>query len=494
MDNGNGIGEFHSANAQVAVLGLGHVGLPTALGLAELGWKVIGADEDRVRVALLRAAKPPFYEAGLRELLCKHLKSGKFTLADEVGEAVRSAPVLFVCVSTPQRENGEADLSHVEAIARNIARNLNGYKLVVKKSTVPAVIGQWIKRTIERCARPHRHAGAGSDHHDRSPAAALSVDSTCHFEVASNPEFLQEGKALENFFHPDRIVLGVESEKARQILEQLYRPLNCKFVVTTLNTAELIKHAANAFLATKISFINMVADLCEAVDADVNDVAHALGLDPRIGPHFLSPGIGFGGYCLPKDLRAFIHLAEEHGVDFSLLKEVERINRGRIDLFLRKLESALWVVRGKTIGILGLAFKPGTDDVRDAPSLRIIEALLRERAVLRLYDPKAMGNTQLVFPEQPGRLTYCPSPYAAAQGAEALLILTEWDEFRQLDLPRLRHLMEAPVLLDGRGVCDPDAVRSAGFEYVCMGRHDAGNVPFNRAPQLVGPNGCEAPD
>lgn len=262
----------------------------------------------------------------------------------------------------------------------------------------------------------------------------------------------------------------MDSGRAREILEAIYRPLGRPVVVTNLTTAELIKHAANAFLSTKISFINMVADVCEAVGADVTLVERGLGLDPRIGPQFLSAGIGFGGYCFPKDLRAFIHLAKEHGVDTALLQDVERINQRRVELFLRKLRKALWIIQGKNIGILGLAFKPHTDDIREAPSVKIIRALIEEGARLQLYDPQAMPSMRQLFPERPGQLTYCSSPYQAAEGAQAMALLTEWDDFRQLDLRRMREMMELPILLDGRNMFEPAKVREAGFEYISMGR------------------------
>ncbi|MBI4463808.1 MAG: UDP-glucose/GDP-mannose dehydrogenase family protein [Acidobacteria bacterium] len=452
-------GPLDCETPKIGVLGLGHVGLPTALGLAELGWDVMGADDDSAKVASLQKGDSPFYEPGLQELLTKHLASGKFRPTEDVSKAVRFASVLFVCVGTPQRENGEADLSQVEAVARLIARNLNGYKLVVEKSTVPVITAQWIKRTVRRYARNGKELpGQGAD------PALLG------FEVASNPEFLQEGQAVQNFLSPDRIVCGVESEKAKEILQTIYRPLNRPLVVTDLNTAEIIKHAANAFLATKVSFINMVADLCETVGADVTQVAHGIGLDPRIGGNFLRAGIGFGGYCLPKDLRAFLHLATEHGVDFSLLEEVERINQRRIDLLLKKVRKALWVLEGKTLGILGLAFKPGTDDIREAPSTHIIPRLLQEGAALQMHDPQAMPNMQHFFPQEKDKLVYCPTPYEAARGAQALLLLTEWEEYRQLDWQRMREEMEVPLLVDGRNLLDPQSMQMAGFEYFSIGR------------------------
>jgi UDPglucose 6-dehydrogenase len=473
-------------DAPLAVVGLGHVGLPTALGLAELGWSVVGADDDASKVALIRAGHAPFYEAGLRELLVKHLATGKFRPVDDAQAAVQAAPIIFICVGTPQREDGQADLTQVEAVARVVAHNLNGYKLIVEKSTVPAVTAQWLKKAILRYCDGKSERLAASGPSVANSAAGVDVAApSMNFEVASNPEFLQEGKALENFFRPERVVCGVETDKAREILTEIYRPLHCPILVTDIGTAELIKHAANAFLATKISFINMVADLCEKVGADIAGVARGIGLDSRIGPQFLEAGIGYGGYCFPKDLRAFIHLAEEYGVDFSLLRTVERINQQRVEGFVRKVRQAVWVLEGKTLAVLGLAFKPGTDDIREAPSLKIISALRKHGAVLRLYDPQAMPNMRRVFAEETGSLIYCSSAYEAAQGAHALLLLTEWDEFRALNLPKVRELMEFPIIVDGRNLFDPHQVCEAGFEYVSIGRHGVRHPALRSSGQTV---------
>ena len=465
------LSKLRSGQASIAVLGMGHVGLPTALCLAELGWTVVGADADGRKVSMLREGRSPFYEPGQQELLSKHVHSDKFTVTDDVAAAIRSSSVLFICVGTPQRENGEADLTQIEDLARSIARNLNSYKLIVEKSTVPAITGQWIKRTISRYAKSKSNGNGGSH---------CELD----FDVASNPEFLQEGKAVEDFFRPDRIVCGVDSDTAREILATIYSSVDCPLLFTDLNTAELIKHAANAFLATKISFINMVADMCEGVNADVKKVAEGLGLDARIGKSFLSAGLGFGGYCLPKDLRAFIRLAEENNVDASLLWDVDRINQNRVERFIKKLRQAIWMLDHKVIAVLGLAFKPKTDDIREAPSLRVVEALRKHGAILRLYDPKAMENTKTILPEQPGKISYCKDAYEAADGAHAVLILTEWDEFKNLDLVHLREMMELPVLLDGRNILDPDAVREAGLEYLCLGRNGYDSTPAPAVSKL----------
>lgn len=445
---------IRSKRAKIAVIGMGHVGLPTALGLASLGWQVLGVDCSPELISRLQAGEATFYEPGLADLLQQHLDKN-FLPVQDLEKAIREATVLFLCVGTPQKTNGEADLSQVEAAARTIAQNLNSYKLIVEKSTVPAITAQWIQRTIRRYANNEN----GRKHLD-------SVE----FDVASNPEFLQEGVALNNISRPERIVCGVDSDRAREILEEIYRPFSAPLLMTGLSTAEIIKHAANSFLSMKISFINMVADLCDAIGADVSKVAEGIGMDPRIGSAFLQAGIGFGGYCFPKDLRAFIYLAEEHGVDFSLLKQVEAINERRTELFVKKVRNALWVLHDKTIAVLGLAFKPGTDDTRESPSVRIVDRLLSEGAALRLHDPKAMPLLEKVVPPEKARLSYCDTPYTAATNAHALLILTDWPEYKHLDWNQIRTAMQLPLILDGRNLLDPITIRAAGFEYISIGR------------------------
>lgn len=436
-----------TAKRRVGVLGLGHVGLPTALGFAEHGWSIIGTDSDAAKVEMVRKGRLPFYEPALADLLEKHLASGSFQAIAEVEKAVREAEILFICVGTPQHEDGSADLSQVESAVRVVAENLNGYKLVVEKSTAPVHTARWIERTIVRYRKGKQE-----------------------FDIACNPEFLREGSAVRDVLRPDRIVLGVESQRARDQLVELYQPFGCSLLLTDLNTAETIKHAANAFLALKISFINMVADLCDATGADVKDVARGIGLDPRIGPHFLNPGIGFGGFCLPKDSKAFIRVAEEHGVEFSLLKDAVRVNEARIERFLAKVQQALWVLRDKQVAVWGLAFKPDTDDFREAPSLKIVARLLEAGSRLRLYDPRAMENFRQVFPEKGEQLAYSSSAAEAARGADAILILTEWPEFREVDWKRLAGTVAVPIIVDGRNCLDPAAVEAAGFEYYGMGR------------------------
>lgn len=436
-----------NGNRQLGVLGLGHVGLPTALGFAELGFSVLGTDSDSAKVQMIGRGQAPFYEPEMGELLRKHLASGRFRPVASLDETVRLADILFICVGTPHTEEGAADLSQVESAVRTVAESLNGYKLIVEKSTAPVHTARWIQRTILRY------------HGDNQK-----------FDIACNPEFLREGTAMHDVLHPDRVVVGVESARAKAWLEGVYRPLQCPILFTDLNTAEIIKHTANAFLSMKISFINMVSDLCEAADADVKDVARGIGLDPRIGPHFLQAGVGYGGFCFPKDLNAFVHVATECGVDFSLLKEVKNVNDARIDRVLRKVQKALWVLKDKRLAVWGLAFKPHTDDIREAPSLKIVKRLQEAGCLLSLYDPQAVDEFQKVFPADGERLRYCSSPEEAAAGAHAILLVTEWPEFAAIDWKRLRTRVALPLVVDGRNCLDPAGLEAAGFEYYGMGR------------------------
>lgn len=451
---------------RVAVIGLGHVGLPTALGLAELGWPVAGADDDVGKAQLIAQGNAPFYEPGLEELLRRQLANGRFTVASDAAAAVRQATIVMVCVGTPQREDGSANLSYIERAGRMIAENLNGYKLIVEKSTTPVQTAERLRQIIKEYDAAAGAVGLN--------AAAGPPD----FDVAVNPEFLREGSALCDFFNPDRIVIGADSRRASDLLTALYRPLFDRMgesgaerlVVTGISTAEIIKHAANAFLATKVSFINMVADLCEAMGADITDVAQGLGLDHRIAPEFLQAGIGFGGYCLPKDIRAFERVARENGVDFGILREVERANRWRIDKFIAKVREALGNIEGKKIAVWGLSFKPGTDDIRDAPSLAVVERLIEEGALLRLHDPYAMDAFQQRFPARTPMVAYAASPEDAAAGADTIVLLTEWPEYGEVDLAGLRRQMAAAVIIDGRNMLTPTKARETGFRYYSIGR------------------------
>ncbi len=432
---------------KIGVIGTGYVGLVSAVGLAELGHTVVGTDVDSDKIEKASQGLPIIYEPGLEELLKSNLQKGNLTFSYQLEETIRTCDVLFVCVNTPQKEDGSADMSYIEAVSRKIAENLDAYKLVVEKSTVPVKTSLWIKRTI-----------------------TLYKKKNVPFDVASNPEFLREGSAVEDFLNPDRIIIGVETEKAKNILSEIYSKHQDLILITNIDTAELIKHASNSFLAMKISFINLMANLCEETEANVELVAKGMGLDPRIGPRFLGAGIGYGGSCFPKDVRALIKIGEDLGVDLDLLKEVDRINIERIQVFVKKIKKALWILKDKNIALLGLSFKPQTDDIRNAPSINLINVLVEEGANLRLYDPKAMVSMKAIFSEEHPNITYTSSPYEAAEGANALLVVTEWDEFKSLDLDKIKKVMANPIVIDGRNIFDPDALRSLGFEYYSIGR------------------------
>lgn len=432
---------------KIGVIGTGYVGMVSAVCLADLGHDVIGTDVVAEKIEKASQGIPLIYEPGLEELLKKGLRGGNLSFSTDLNETIRMSDVLFVCVNTPPREDGSADMSYVEDVSRTIAENLNTYKLIVEKSTVPVKTSMWIKRTI-----------------------FLYKKTDQEFDVASNPEFLREGAAVSDFQNPDRIIVGVETEKARDLLVKIYEKYSDRILITNIDTAELIKHASNSFLAQKISFINLIADLCDKTDADVELVAKGMGLDPRIGPQFLQAGLGYGGSCFPKDTKALIHIGEDLGVNFDLLKEVDRINANRIRVFVEKVKKALWILKDKKIAVLGLAFKPETDDIRNAPSICVIEELRKEGALLRLYDPKAMDNMKQVFPEKKPGIQYAESPYEAVQEANALLLITEWDEFRGLDFKKVKTLMDNPIIVDGRNTFRPEGMRQMGFEYYSIGR------------------------
>lgn len=429
---------------QVAVVGSGHVGLVTGAGLAELGHHVTCADINEEKVDLLQQGICPIFEPGLPELLKANLDKGRLVFTADVAEAVRAGQVIFITVDTPSREDGSADLSQVERVTRSIAQAANGFKLVVEKSTVPVNTCEWVRRTLRMFTAPDGD-----------------------FDVASMPEFLREGSAVYDFFHPSRMVIGVETPRAEQMLKELFKGVDAPFLVTDIQSAELIKHASNCFLAMKISYINAIANICERVGADVTQVAKGMGMDHRIGKEFLEAGVGYGGACFPKDLAAFIKIAEDLGVDFGLLKEVHDINTQQRALIVRKLRKLLWTLKGKTVGVLGLAFKPNTEDMRQAPSVDIIRMLLQEKALIRAYDPAAMEGARLVFNAD---ITYCEDPYALARGCDALVLLTQWDEFLALDMKRIKDLMVTPVLVDGRNLYDPAQMKAMGFLYDSIGR------------------------
>jgi len=449
---------------KISVIGTGYVGLVTGACLAEIGHEVICTDNDAAKLQTLQEGGIPIYEPGLDKVIAKARKDRRLSFCSNPADAVAFGDAIFICVGTPPLPNGDADLSAIDHVARMIATEARTSKIVIEKSTVPARTGQELKRALGVYGRK----------------------SNVTFRVASNPEFLREGTAVEDFLHPDRIVVGVDDEAAERQLKEIYCPVlerrfacpvhspSCPegpppaWLVTTINSAELIKHASNSFLALKISYANMVADLAEQLGADIEEVMRAVGMDPRIGSSFLRSGLGFGGFCLPKDLQAFVHLAERSGVDFTMLREAERVNRKRIDHFMEKIRKALWVIRGKQVGVLGLAFKANTDDIRFAPAIDLIQQLIAEGARVRAYDPEAMERARTVLPQ----IEYCESAYEAARDSEALIIATEWDQFRDLDWERIHDEMDRPLILDGRNILSPTEIRARGFEYHCFGRPD----------------------
>lgn len=432
------------ASIKVGIVGSGYVGLVTGACFAHLGHDVICVDNDPKKLEVLRKGKVPIYEPGLEEMITSSRKKKKIRFTSSISEAVKHSEVIFICVNTPPRDDGGADLSYVENVSREIARNLTHYCLVVEKSTVPVQTGERVYRTIR-------------ENHRRK------VD----FDVASNPEFLREGSAIEDFLNPDRIVVGVSSKRAEDLLRKLYAPIKAPLVVTDIKSAEIIKHASNSFLATKISFINMVARICDAVGADVEQVSKGMGMDPRIGSSFLKAGIGFGGFCFPKDLAAFFHMSRSLGTPFTMLKEVLDINETQKQYFVQLIERVLWNLRGKTIGVLGLAFKGNTDDMRFAPSIDIIQSLQKEGVKIKAYDPQAMEKSKSLFKN----VTFVKDPYAVCQGADALAVLTDWKEFKSLDLKKIKKLLKHPVVFDGRNLFDPSAMQKLGFDYYGIGRN-----------------------
>ena len=428
---------------RVCIIGTGYVGLVTGACLAELGNQVICVDNDEEKIEILRGGEVPIYEPGLREMVRNAREAKRISFTSSIAEGVAASDIVFIAVSTPPLPDGSADLSAVARVAREVSENLDGYKVIVDKSTVPVKTGEKVAETIMRYRK-----------------------NEVEFDVVSNPEFLREGSAIYDTFHPDRIVIGTSSSRAASILQELYKPLEAPLIVTDVNSAEIIKHASNSFLATKISFANALARICEEAGANVEEVTKGMGLDKRIGNQFLNAGVGYGGSCFPKDVSAFIKIAEELGYDFRLLKEVELINKLQADYFFSKIKETLWILEDKTVGILGLAFKPNTDDMRNAPSIDIISKLLREKAKIKAYDPRAMEKAKSILKD----IEYCSDPYRAAEGSEALVILTEWNEFKEMDLEKLKKLLKHPTVIDGRNIYEPAKMKELGFTYHSIGR------------------------
>jgi UDPglucose 6-dehydrogenase len=443
---------------RISVIGTGHVGLVTCVTFAHLGHEVIGIDADRKKIDVIKGGVSPFFEPRVEELLQEGLASGRLSFTTAPEEAIPDSSIVFVCVGTPPKITGEASLIYVEQAARMVAKHANGRTLVVEKSTVPAGTAQKVRMTL-RNERPD-----------------LSDD----LDVASNPEFLREGRAVEDTLVPDRILVGVESEWGRERFRELYQPLTdqgFQLIETDITTAEMSKHASNAFLALKISFANALADMCELTGADVSDVTHVMGADHRIGPHFLEAGMGYGGSCFPKDVQAFEQLARSLGYDFALLTEVERINREAIERVSRKIREALWNLEGKRIALLGLAFKPGTDDLREAPAMKLARRLVQEGAEVVGFDPQAIDEAQRELPE----LKSAGNAYDAVKGAHCAVVCTEWDEFRAMDLAKMRDVMAYPIVVDGRNIFDVDEMAAAGFSYYPTGKRSTTATPGTAA-------------
>ena len=428
---------------KLSIIGTGYVGLVTGACFAEVGHHVFCVDNDAAKVKMLQAGGIPIYEPGLEELVKKNVAAGRLKFTADTGEGVQNSDVIFIAVPTPPQPDGSVDLSYIERVARDIAAAMTSYKIVVDKSTVPVKTGEKVAETIKRYCT-----------------------SKTEFDVVSNPEFLREGFAVGDLMHPDRVVIGVRSQRPVAAMKEVYTPFKAPIIVTDINSAELIKHAANSFLALKISYINAIANICEAAGANVQEVAHGIGLDERIGSRFLNAGLGFGGSCFPKDLSAFIKISEQVGYEFKLLKEVQRINSDQMDRFLKKITETLWVLKDKKIGVLGLAFKQNTDDVRSSPAIDLCQRLLKDGASLRVHDPKAMDKAKSLLPN----VTFVDDMNAVAEGCDALVVATEWEEFKKLDLARAKKGLTHPILFDGRNLFDPVEMEKLGWIYKSVGR------------------------
>lgn len=433
---------------EISIIGSGYVGLVTGACFADVGHSVICVDNDPKKVESLQAGKVPIYEPGLEEVIHRNVSAGRLRFTGSIKDGVDNSQIVFIAVPTPQQASGEVDLSYIEKVAREIANVLTDYRVIVDKSTVPVKTGEKVAESIKRY---NRHGA--------------------EFDVVSNPEFLREGCAVADLMHPDRIVIGAQNEKAIDLMKKVYEPFMAPILVTDINSAELIKHAANSFLALKISYINAVSSICDASGADVEKVADGIGMDRRIGRSFLHAGIGYGGSCFPKDIAAFIKISEQLGVPFDLLKEVQRINAAQKDRFLKAIRDTLWVLREKKIAVWGLTFKPDTDDIRSSVAIDLVAEMLREGAQVVAYDPKGMEKARSV--EAIAKAQLAPTALAAIEGAEALVIATEWSEFANFDLAVLKEKMTTPIVFDGRNLFDPKTMARLGFHYHSIGRASA---------------------
>ncbi len=428
---------------KLTIIGTGYVGLVTGTCFAEVGHQVICVDNNQDKVKILQAGGIPIYEPGLEEMVKKNVAAGRLRFTASTKDGVENSDIIFIAVPTPPQPDGSVDLSFIEGVAREIAASMTSYKIVVDKSTVPVKTGDKVAETIKRYCKAR-----------------------VEFDVVSNPEFLREGFAGEDLMKPDRVVIGVRSQRPVAAMKEVYTPFNAPIIVTDINSAELIKHAANSFLALKISYINAISVICESSGANVQEVANGIGLDARIGRRFLDAGLGFGGSCFPKDLSAFIKISEQLGYDFALLKEVQRINAAQMERFFKKITETLWVLRDKKIGVLGLAFKQNTDDVRSSPAIDLCQRLQKEGAILRVHDPKAMEKAKDVLKN----VTYVEDMNDVAEGCDALVVATEWPDFKKLNLERVRKALTHPILFDGRNLFDPAEMEKLGFIYKSVGR------------------------
>ena len=431
----------------ICVVGTGYVGLVTGTCFAEFGVNVVCVDKDKNKIDKLNNGIIPIYEPGLEELVKKNVKDNRLSFTTDIDKAINDSLVVFIAVGTPPKDDGSADLSYVESVARSIARKLNGYKVIVTKSTVPVGTGEKIRKIILEINKKQEN-----------------------FDIVSNPEFLREGSAIEDFMRPNRVVIGASGERAVEIMKELYRPLyliEAPFVITNVESAEMIKYASNAFLATKISFINEIANICERVGADIHAVAKGMGLDHRIGSKFLHPGPGYGGSCFPKDTQAIAQIARENNYTFEVVEAVVNVNKKQKERMIEKIVKMVDELKGKTISILGLSFKPNTDDMRDAPSVDIINGLLKLGAKIKAYDPVAMDEARKIFNDD---IKYCKDSYDAAEGSDALVLITEWNQFRSLDMSKIKGLLKSPVIIDLRNVYEPQKMKELGIRYTGVGR------------------------
>ncbi len=430
---------------KITIIGTGYVGLVTGACFAEIGHKVVCVDRDKEKIKNLKKGIIPIYEPYLKELVSKNIKKKRLNFTSSIKEGIKESKIIFICVGTPTRIDGNSDLSSIEVVIREIAQLSISNKIIVEKSTVPVKTAEYIKKNLD----------------------LYKKNKKLKFSVVSNPEFLREGSAIKDFLKPDRIVIGTEDDKAKEIMLEIYSSIKAPKIVTDLKSAELIKYVSNTFLALKISFINFIAQICEKTGADIKEVALGMGLDKRIGKLFLEAGIGYGGSCLPKDIKAFIRIVRDFGIDATLLESIENINKNQREFFLQKIKDSLGNVSGKTVGILGLAFKPNTDDVREAPSVTIINKLLGAGTKIKAYDPVAIDQARKIFGK---KIKFAKNLYEVAQNADALVILTEWNEFKNMDLRKIKKLLKLPKIIDGRNVFDPAKMARSGFNYSCIGR------------------------